>query len=64
MYIGDNLSHTCTQSILVVYLCHDDCATLGHSFYPSARWAQKCIVVPFVRRRLRRRLRRRRTHSS
>ena len=35
-------------------------------FYPSARWARRGIVVPFVRRRLRRRLRRRRrrrTHS-
>ena len=30
-------------------------------FYPSARWAQRGIVVPFVRRRLRRRCRR--THS-
>ena len=30
------------------------------SFYPSARWARRGIVVPFVRRRLRRR---RRTHS-
>ena len=29
-------------------------------FYPSARWARRGIVVPFVRRRLRRR---RRTHS-
>ena len=29
-------------------------------FYTSARWAQRGIVVPFVRRRLRRR---RRTHS-
>ena len=29
-------------------------------FYPSARWARRGIVVPFVRRR---RLRRRRTHS-
>ena len=30
------------------------------SLYPSARWALRGIVVPFVRRRLRRRLRRRR----
>ena len=31
--------------------------------YPSARWARRGIVVPFVRRRPRRRLRRRRrTH--
>ena len=26
------------------------------SFYPSARWAQRGIVVPFVHRRLRRRM--------
>ena len=36
--------------------------TLLYNFYPSARWARRDIVVPFVRRRLRLR-RRRRTHS-
>ena len=33
-------------------------------FYPSACWARRGIVVPFMRRRLRRRLRRRRRIHS